>query len=59
MDDSLSALNPFSLLPPTAHPASVAELRRMFVSIRASTRLTAERGVSKLAGWFGGVGFGS
>ncbi len=32
MDDSLSALNPFSLLPPTAHPASVAMLRRMLTN---------------------------
>ena len=32
MDDSLSALNPFSLLSPTAHPASVAMLRRMLTN---------------------------
>ena len=32
MDDSLSALNPFFLLPPTAHRASVAMLRRMLTN---------------------------
>ena len=32
MDDSFSTLNPFSLLPPTARPASVAELRRMLTN---------------------------
>lgn len=35
MHDSISALNPFSLLPPTAHPAgpaSVAELRTMLTN---------------------------
>jgi len=41
MDDSISALSPFSLLPPTAHPTvptSVAALRTMLSEFSARVR---------------------